>query len=178
MDTGDGHEDDESLSRRIAGGLERGLELSRYVVALPVLVLVLAALGSFVYGAAFFVDAVRQIIDRPFPVRHHVGQFVVLIDLFLIGATLLIAAVGFYELFVDRTGQGDRPSSMPGWLVMRDLNDLKARVVSMLVLVAAVSFVDIAVDPPEGSTILYLGTGTAVFIGALTVFLRFGAREP
>ena len=41
---------------------------------------------------------------------------------------------------------------LPGWLRMNDLNDLKARVISMIILVAAVTFVDVVVetDPMAG----------------------------
>jgi uncharacterized membrane protein YqhA len=57
---------------------------------------------------------------------------------------------------------------------MKDLDDLKARVISMIVLVAAVSFVDVVVDFGPGLQTLYLGGGAALVIGALTAFERFG----
>jgi hypothetical protein len=46
--------------------------------------------------------------------------------------------------------------------------------VSMLVLVAAVSFVDVVVDFHGGQDILYLGIAVALVIAALTAFLRYG----
>jgi hypothetical protein len=42
----------------------------------------------------------------------------------LIGATLLISAIGFYELFIKEIHRGEIPL-MPAWLEMHDLNDLK-----------------------------------------------------
>jgi uncharacterized membrane protein YqhA len=63
---------------------------------------------------------------------------------------------------------------LPAWLVMRDLDDLKARVVSMLVLVAAASFTNVVVDFHGGHDILFLGGAVAVVIAALTLFLRLG----
>ena len=57
---------------------------------------------------------------------------------------------------------------------MRDLNDLKARVISMIILVAGVSFVDDVVESKGGLDTLYLGVGVGVVIAALTLFLRFG----
>ena len=164
---------------------------TRYVAALPVVLLVLAALGAFVYGAALFVDETRRIVDHPFPIGRNVGYFVVLIDILLVGATLLIAAFGFYELFVVRRsadeesndprneggGEVTGDSLLPHWLVMRDLNDLKVRVVSMLVLIAGVTFVDEVVDFRSGRDVMYLGVGIATVIVALTAFARFGAKE-
>ena len=68
----------------------------------------------------------------------------------------------------------DMPSDQPGWLVVRDLDALKARVVSMLILVTAASFVQEVVDFRSGHDILYFGIAVAVVIGALTAYLRYG----
>jgi uncharacterized membrane protein YqhA len=138
-----------------------------------VVVLMLAGLGAFVYATALFVHSVRLIVDHPFPVGHHVGLFLLDIDLFLIGATMLISAVGFYELFIQEIGVG-RATRVPTWLQMTDLNDLKGRVIAMVVLVASVSFVEVVVDAPSGRQALQLGIGIASVIVALTIFLYLG----
>ena len=65
---------------------------------------------------------------------------------------------------------------MPSWLEMRDLNDLKRRIVAMIIMVLAVSFVEVIVDIPGGRQALDLGGGIGVMIVALTVFLRFGGH--
>ncbi len=66
-----------------------------------------------------------------------------------------IASVGVYELFVARIGApaGER---LPGWLQMCDLNGLKVRVVSMIVLIVAMDFVQ------------------ALVVVSLTAFVRLG----
>jgi uncharacterized membrane protein YqhA len=67
---------------------------------------------------------------------------------------------------------------LPAWLKMDDLNDLKARVISMIILVAAVTFTDVAVESKGGGlNTLYLGAAVAVVIAALTAFLRFGKMD-
>ena len=154
---------------------EWGLVVSRAVVVVPVVVLVLLALAAFAYGVAVFVDGVGEVVAHPFPVGDRIGLFLLIIDLFLIGATMLIAAIGFYELFIGRVRAG-RARRLPGWLVMNDLNDLKARVVAMIVLVAAVSFVEVLVDQGGGLGVLEVGGGVALVIVALTVFLRQGGH--
>jgi uncharacterized membrane protein YqhA len=63
-------------------------------------------------------------------------------DTFLVGATLMVAAFGFYELFIITGEKEGHKYWLPGWLQMTDLDDLKNRVVSMLILVAAITFVD------------------------------------
>jgi|SRR5450756_226465 len=154
-------------------GFEQSLVLSRSVALIPVVVLTLAGAGAFVYGAALFVHSAAEIIGHPFPVGDKIGLFLLVVDLFLVGATMLIAAIGFYELFVGHVS-ADRQHGLPDWLVMRDLDDLKARVVSMLVMVAAASFVNGVVDFHGGHDILFLGSAVAVVITALTLFLRLG----
>jgi uncharacterized membrane protein YqhA len=119
---------------------------------------------------------VFDIAAEPFAV-HNLRLFLTEIDLYLIGATLMIAAFGLYELFVAKVGAagGRRPLPLPAWLEMTDLDDLKARVISMIILVTAVTFADVLLEFHDELDVLYLGTGVAVFIVALTVYLRFGS---
>lgn len=155
--------------------VERGLAASRWLVLIAVVVLVIAAAGAFVYGADVFFGNLADVVAEPLPVANRIGLFLLIIDFFLIGATMLIGAVGFYELFLGRL---DRNLPLPRWLQMHDLNDLKARVIGMVVLVAAVSFAEFLVDAHNGLDILELGGGVAAVIGALTFFLRFGEQRP
>jgi uncharacterized membrane protein YqhA len=155
--------------------VERLLAWSLRLAYVPVAILLLAGLGAFVYGTALFVNSVGHIVNHPFPVHHQIGLFLVDIDLFLIGATLLISAIGFYELFI-REIHLDGSTRLPAWLEMRDLNDLKARVIAMIVLVVSVSFAEVVVDSPSGQQVLDLGGGIAAVVVALTVFLRLGGH--
>ena len=159
------------LPGRAAERVERSLGGSLSLAIIPVAFLILAALGAFVYGAAVFVDSVERIASHPFPVGHQIGLFLLDIDLFLIGATLLISAIGMYELFIGDIRVGGI-ARMPAWLEMHDLNDLKARVLGMIVMVLAVSFVELAVDEDSGLKTLEVGGGVALVIIAVTAFLR------
>ena len=151
------------------------LAASRILILIPVVVLLVAALGTFVYGTGLFVSTIHDVVSRPLPPSHKIGELLIVVDLFLIGATLIIASVGFYELFINRIdtkGAGQ----LPGWLQMRDLNDLKARVIAMIILIAAVDFIQVLVGTNDGRQILERGTGTALVIVALTVFMRFSSQ--
>jgi len=66
---------------------------------------------------------------------------------------------------------------LSAWLRMNDLNDLKARVISMIILVAAVTFVDAVIESRDGLDTLYVGAGIALVIAALTWFLHFGRTD-
>jgi uncharacterized membrane protein YqhA len=144
------------------------------VVVVPVIVLLLAAISSFAYGTDVFIRSVTRVVDDPQLTSHNLGFLLLLTDLFLVGATLMIAAFGFYDLFIAGIDAGGSSLRLPAWLKMHDLNDLKARVISMVILVAAVSFVDVAVESNGGLNTLYLGAAVALVIAALTAFLRFG----
>ena len=142
---------------------------------LPVAVLVLSGIGAFVYGVAVAVNSAVDIADHPFAVAN-LRLFLTEIDLFLIGATLIIAAIGLYELFIARIDPANLRRPMPPWLEMKDLNDLKARVIAMIILVCAVTFTDVLLEFGHNELeILYLAAGVAIFIVALTVFLRYGS---
>jgi uncharacterized membrane protein YqhA len=153
-------------------GVERALAASLWLAIIPVVLLILGAIGAFAYAVALFVHSVNEIISHPFPVGNKIGLFLLDIDLMLIGATLLISAVGFYELFIRDIPAG-AVTRMPAWLQMHDLNDLKGRVIGMIILVLAVSFVEVAVDNGNGRLVLELGGGIAVVTVALTAFLRY-----
>src|ERR1700744_707963 len=160
-------------TRRLTDGVERTLTASLWLGLLPGAFLTVSALGSFVYAVAGLVDTVRDVSGHPFPVGHHIGSVLLEFDLFLIGATALISAIGFYELFIGDIQVRGR-DVLPGWLAMHDLNDLKSRVVSMIVLVLAVTFAEEAVASPDALHLLEFGGAIPVVIIALTVFVRWG----
>jgi len=159
---------------RLEDRFGQALSLSRIFVIVPVIVLVLSALASFAYGTYVFVNSVTGIVDDRQLKHGNLGFLLLLTDLFLVGATLMIAAFGLYELFIGRIGGR---LGLPRWLRMHDLNDLKARVISMIILVAAVSFVDAVIESKNGLDTLYVGGGIALVIAALTLFLRFGRTD-
>jgi uncharacterized membrane protein YqhA len=162
---------------RLEGGFEQALSLSRVVVIVPVIILLLAALSSFAYGTDVFIRSVANVVEDPELTAHNLGYLLLLTDLFLVGATLMIAAFGFYSLFITGSESGGLSLRLPRWLRMHDLNDLKARVISMIILVAGVTFVDVAVESKTELNTLYLGAAVALVIVALTVFLHFGRMD-
>jgi len=166
-----------SARKRLESGFEQALSLFRVVVVVPVIILLLAALSSFAYGTNVFVRSVTSVVEDPHLTSHNLGYLLLLTDLFLVGATLMIAAFGLYSLFITGTETGGLALRLPHWLRMHDLNDLKARVISMIILVAGVAFVDVAVESKDDLDTLYLGGAVALVIAALTAFLRFGRMD-
>ena len=166
--------DDAGESRSLQARFERLLGYSRLMVIVPVVFLLVDAAGSFVYGTDILIRTASGDISEPARIGGRLGIFLITMDTFLVGATMMIAAFGFYELFVIKKEHPRHRSWLPSWLQMHDLEDLKARVVSMLILVAAITFIDVAVESHDARNVLFLGLAIAVVILALTAFLRFG----
>ncbi len=157
---------------------ERALALSRLIVLIPVVFLMLDAAASFVYGADILIRTLTEVVGEPGHVGARLGRFLVVMDTFLVGVTLMILAFGFYELFVITKEPEGGKYWLPGWLQMHDIEDLKARVVSMLILVAAITFVDRLVESKNAQEVLFLGVGVSIIIVALTAFLWIGRSKP
>jgi uncharacterized membrane protein YqhA len=154
---------------------ERMLGRSRLLILVPVIFLLVDAAGSFFYGCVIFIRTLLDVLRPHAEISTVTGRFLVVMDTYRVGATLLISAFGFYFLFIGRD-TSPHALYLPSWLRMHDLEDLKARVVSMLILVAAITFVDVVIETRDEQGAFWLGLGIAVVIGALTAFLRFGRQ--
>ena len=91
----------------------RALSLSRVVIIVPVIVLLLSAVSSFAYGTDIFIRSVRRVVEDPHLTGHNLGFLLLLTDLFLVGATLMIAAFGFYDLFIAKVDDGGSSLRLP-----------------------------------------------------------------
>ena len=85
-------------------------------------------------------------------------------DVILIAAALLIIGIGLYTLFI---GQVER---LPPWLDIETLDDLKDKLVSVVVAVLAVNFFTRVVEWQGGLDILYLGGAMGLVIVSLAAF--------
>jgi uncharacterized membrane protein YqhA len=154
---------------------EHLLAWSRFIILVPVVFLLADATGAFAYGSAILISTASSLhVSTRTQVEGILGRFLEVMDSYLVGVTLMIAAFGFYGLFIARADPASHRYWMPSWLKMHDLEDLKARVLSMLILVTAITFVDAAVQARNEIGVFYLGAGTSIVIAALTAFLRFG----
>ncbi len=150
--------------------LNRLLSSSRYLVLIAVISTLLASTCLLIFGAV----ATVQTIIRAFAVGDFSSKAsklllvscVELVDTFLLATVLYIIAVGLYELFIDEK------VAMPAWLEIRTLDDLKEKLIGVVVVVLAVNFLGQFVGWDGGVEILAGGAAVAVVIGALTLFLR------
>ena len=92
-------------------------------------------------------------------------KFIEVVDGFLLATVFLIIAIGLHELFIDNTLE------LPEWLEINSLDDLKAKLVGVVIIVLGVIFLGYAARWQGAAEIAHLGVGTGAVIAALTYFL-------
>lgn len=145
------------------------------LVAVPVAVLAVSSAVAFAYSCYLVAALVGAVVRAPGDTAHIVVALVRIADVALIGIVLFVAAVGLEELFLG--GRAGRVRArLPAWLAIDDLNDLKEVLLSTLVLVVVVTFVDAAVSSP-GLQILELGAASGAVVLAVAVYLFLAGRR-
>lgn len=144
----------------------RFIAASRYLAFVGVAFGLLAAVAAFGWGGQKTVTVLARMAQgRPDGMAVALVQ---IMDAFLIAAGLLIFALGLHELFV-----GELP--LPPWLVIRDLDALKAKIAGIVILVMAVAFLERLETRDDALDLLFSGGGVALVSGALWLLGR-GAR--
>lgn len=139
---------------------------TRYLVIAPVLGLFVAAVVLTWVAVVDVVKLTLAVFDSHAELSKTVVGFIEVADIFLLAIVLYIMALGLYELFID----SDVP--VPDWLVVRSLEDLKEKLVGVVVVVLAVFFLGRVIESENPIEILYLGVGIAVVILALAYFAK------
>lgn len=152
--------------------IRRILATSRYFVAFAALGSFLSSVTLLVYGTLAVVgvvwDTIREGEATVGGAKHLAVQFIELTDVFLLGTVLYIVALGLYDLFVD-------PGlPIPDWLHIRSLDDLKAKLIQVVVVLLGVSFLGAVVEEDRDGEILDLGAAVAVVIAALGLVALVG----
>jgi uncharacterized membrane protein YqhA len=145
------------------------LSSSRYLVIAAVLGALAASLALFVYGLAETAVAITHAIAKAEVTSKGAKalalEFIEIVDLFLLGTVLLMIALGLYELFIDADLQ------LPDWLQIRTFDDLKNKLIGVVIVVLAVLFLGHVVGWDGQRDLLRLGAAIALVIAALSYFL-------
>jgi uncharacterized membrane protein YqhA len=154
--------------------LPRLIVATRYVMLVVVICLAAMVAVAVFHGTALTVKLVGQVIVRGGDVgatKAVLFDIIELVDVFLVAATLYVIMIGLYELFIDPT----LPS--PAWLETKTLDDLKAKVLVMVIVVMGVFFLGQVVSWDGTRDVLALGAAIALAIGALTLFLALSRTK-
>lgn len=154
--------------------LRRILASSRYLIIIAVLATFLAAVALLVYGGltvlhviyAVFASSQYTITEA----KYFSVEFIEIIDLLLLGTVLYIVSLGLYELFIDKS------IVTPHWLVITDLDDLKGKLLGVITVLLAVTFLGNVVTWDGSENILWLGLATGLVLLALGYLLGRNTR--
>lgn len=148
------------------------LERSRYLVSIASIASVLLAIIAFVWAIAAGGELVHDlIVNEGWKVgKGTIAELLGVLDLLLIGTTLVVLAVGLWELFVSDLDE-------PAWLQISTLDDLKVKVAELIVLVVAVKFFESALLAKAASDVLYYAGAVALIGGTLIAFTTLRSRS-
>ncbi len=149
--------------------LRRILASSRYLIIIAVLATFLAAVALLIYGSLTVLHVIyAMVVSSQFTTteaKHISVEFIEIIDLFLLSPVLYIVSLGLYELFIDER------IVMPRWLVITDLDDLKGKLLGVITVLLAVTFLGDVVTWDGSESILWLGLATGLVLLALGYLL-------
>jgi uncharacterized membrane protein YqhA len=148
---------------------------SRYLVIISVLGTLVGSIIVLVYGAVTVVSVLieiffNHIVFTTEEVKIVAVSSVELIDLFLLSTILYIVSLGLYKLFIDPK------FPLPDWLEIGDLNDLKERILGVIIVLLAISFLGYVVEWNFGDySIVALGLAIGLVLFAIGYSITAGA---
>ncbi len=147
------------------------LEASWVVVVVPVITLFLSAIAFGLYGTYLAAEAAATAVATPDGRDPTVlaPRFFSVIDVYLLALVLTIFALGLYELFVGKL-------DVPAALTIGSVDELKAKVASVVILFVAIAYVKLLVDWRSPAETLMFGASTGILVVSLVLYYK--AKEP
>jgi len=141
---------------------------SRWLFLLTVIGSALISAALFVYGFGFTIlllfESFSSVEFSLESMKSLMAGSIQIIDLFLVATVFYIVALGFYELFIAK-------APLPGWLKICDLDDLKVKLLGLVVIAFSVVLLGAALTWDGTSDILALGLATSAGIIAIGFYL-------
>ncbi len=145
--------------------MRRFVELSRYVVILPAFGSLLGALTLMLIGTWEVFVSIWGMFNSSSPLKDTVVGVLTAVDTLLLATVLLVIGYGLYELFVDAEVK------LPPWLEIKDLDDLKNKLIGVVVAIIGVVFVGKLVDDNSSNDVLLSGAGSGALVLGLAAFI-------
>lgn len=155
--------------------LNKAIAATRFLIIIPVLGSALAATTLLIYGAIEAMQLVATLIAEGEVTRKGAKamaiEFIEIVDLFLLGTVFYIVALGLYELFIEPD------IGLPAWLRIKTLDDLKNKLVKVVIVVLGVLFLGHVVSWDGQKDLLPIGAAIALVVAALTWFLQAKSED-
>lgn len=147
----------------------------RYILYIPVLGSLAAALAAMVFGAYEVILTLVAMIQGMFLAEKTMKLLLINliegVDVFLLGTAFYLIALGLYELFIDPD------LATPKWLHIKTLDDLKTQLLNVVVVVLAVQFLAQVLSWDGSRNLLSYGAAVAAVILALALFLGHKGKD-
>jgi uncharacterized membrane protein YqhA len=144
--------------------MRRLFEISRYAVIIPSAASIIGAIVLMILGSIEIVRSAVNVVVKQEPLKETVVAILTSVDAILLGTVLLVIGYGLYELFIDTNLE------VPDWLEINTLDDLKAKLIGVVVAIIAVIFVGVLVDTKSPNEVMYYGVGAGAVVLALAGF--------
>jgi uncharacterized membrane protein YqhA len=140
------------------------LGLTRYAVFVPALASILGALILMAQGSIEMVRVALASFSNGSMLKDTIVEVLTAVDAILLGTVLLVIGYGLYELFIDPELE------VPAWLRVRNLDDLKSKLIGVVVAIIAVVFVGVFVDSKRAADVISYGVGAGALVLGLAIF--------
>jgi uncharacterized membrane protein YqhA len=141
----------------------------RNLIMIAVVCAFAAAIATLCYGGLQTINSICWVLTQGEISSKSSKKLVVamieVIDLFLLGTVFYITALGLYELFISDDIE------VPEWLEIHTIDDLKGKLISVVVVVLGVLFLGQAVTWDGQTDLLPFGSSIGIVIASLTYFL-------
>jgi len=144
--------------------MKRILGLTRYVVFVPAIASIIGAVLLMAQGSLEILQVVFNALTSEFGLKETIVEVLTAVDAILLGTVLLVIGYGLYELFIDTDIE------VPLWLRVEDLDDLKSKLIGVVVAILAVVFVGVFVDSNRSDDVISYGVGAGALVVGLAIF--------
>jgi uncharacterized membrane protein YqhA len=151
--------------------MNRVIAFTRFAVFIPAMASILGAILLMIQGS---VEMVRTIINAAVngtKLKLTIVEVLTAVDAILLGTVLLVIGYGLYELFIDEDLE------VPVWLQVHDLDDLKSKLIGVVVALIAVIFVGVFVDSNRAEDVISFGVGAGALVTGLALFSYATRKE-
>jgi uncharacterized membrane protein YqhA len=152
--------------------MNRILAATRYSAVIPAVASILGAILLMVQGSIAMVQVIIDVVTEGTKLKLTIVDVLTAVDAILLGTVLLVIGYGLYELFIDED------LSVPVWLQVHDLDDLKSKLIGVVVAIIAVIFVGVYVDVDRADEVISYGVGAGALVVGLAIFSYATRKDP
>lgn len=142
------------------------IQNSKYASLLIVFTLLISFMLSLIWGVAKAISAWREILSSLGKSETISMLLIQLIDAFLFTIVLYMLAASVYQMFIG-------PIGLPNWMVAENLNELKAKLSSVMVMVITVRFVEFLFEGTHSAMDILLLALAIGFISAILIYFSY-----